>query len=385
MYNFNTTPFLAVGENSIKQLDSILGLLEISKPLIITGPNISKTNILIEVKNNIYHCDLVYDKVIAEPPISCIHEAVQLATENNVDGVIALGGGSPLDVAKLVAILADQKDPWFGKRDLNSMFGVGNVVNSGLPVVAIPTTAGSGSEVTPVAIFTTGDKEKMGVVSPKIIPKAAILEPKFTVSCSPQLTAYSAIDAMIHAIEACTSVNPNNNPYSKMLANEALFYLSKSTKTAILEPENLKARADVQYGAMLAGQAFANSPVAAVHALAYPIGANFGLAHGLTNTLVLPAVLTFNDCEEYFNICDLMCYEDHGELLLSQRPDMILSRWFRNIAELAGIKTRLSDYGITKADCKMMAKQVMNQTRLLVNNPKEITEEIAEQLYLEVL
>ena len=383
-YNFNTTPNLVIGEGSIDQLDTILSRLEITKPLIVTGPNIAKTKILEEVKEKA-HCHLVYSNVKAEPPVECIHEAVKVAVSSDVDGIIALGGGSPLDVAKLVAVLSDQSDPWFGKRELSSMFGVGNVVNPGLPVVAIPTTAGSGSEVTPVAIFTTGDKEKMGVVSPKIIPNAAILEPRFTISCSPQLTAYSAIDALIHAIEAYTSKNPNNNPYSKMLATEACFYISKSIKTAILEPDNIKARADVQYGAMLAGQAFANSPVAAVHALAYPIGANFGLAHGLTNTLVVPAVLRFNDCEEYFELCDLMCYEDHGELIMSQRPDMIISRMIKNIAELAGIKTKLSDYGITESDCKMMAKQVMNQTRLLVNNPKEITEEIAEQLYLEVL
>ena len=224
-YNFNTTPNLVIGEGSIDQLDSILSRLEITRALIVTGPNIAKTEILKEVKEK-SHCNVVYSKVQAEPPIECIHEAVRKAIAHNVNGIIALGGGSPLDVAKLVAILADRSDPWFGKRDLNSMFGVGNVVNPGLPVVAIPTTAGSGSEVTPVAIFTTGDKEKMGVVSPKIIPKAAILEPKFTVSCSPQLTAYSAIDALIHAIEAYTSKNPNNNPYSKMLATEACFILA---------------------------------------------------------------------------------------------------------------------------------------------------------------
>lgn len=396
-YTFNTTPNLAIGEGSIKQLGNILGRLGITKPFIITGPNISKTNILTEVQKHSWTPNAaVYNRVKAEPPVECIYEAVEMAVSHNADGIIALGGGSPLDVAKLVAILADKNDTWFGKRKLNSMFGVGNVVNDGLPVVAIPTTAGSGSEVTPVAIFTTGDKQKMGVVSPKIIPNAAILEPSFTVSCSPKLTAYSAIDAMIHAIESYTSVSPNNNPYSKMLALEACKYLGKATKTAILEPENLQARADVQYGSMLAGQAFANSPVAAVHALAYPIGANFGLAHGLTNTLVMPAVFKYNQCPEYADICTAMFPHDEGEIIYQYRRTEwnggnmekvaeVLVRNILHIADVAEIRIDLSHYGITAKDCEKMASQVMNQTRLLVNNPREITEEIAEQLYLEVL
>lgn len=388
-YNFNTTPNLAIGEGSIKELGTILGRLGVTKPFIVTGPNISKTNILTEVQKHSWTSnEAIYNKVQAEPPVECIHEAAHLAIANNADGIIALGGGSPLDVAKLVAIIADKNDPWFGKRDLNSMFGVGNVVNGGLPVVAIPTTAGSGSEVTPVAIFTTGDKQKMGVVSPKIIPNAAILEPSFTVSCSPQLTAYSAIDAMIHAIESYTSKSPNNNPYSKMLALEACKYLGKSTKTAILEPNNLNARADVQYGAMLAGQAFANSPVAAVHALAYPIGANYGLAHGLCNTMVMGPVFRFNSCPEYVDICDAMFPEDRGELIYRQNPTHaaeLLERNILKLAEIADLRVDLAYYGITRKECETMASQVMNQTRLLVNNPKEITEEIAEQLYLEAL
>ena len=387
MFNFNTTPNLVIGEGSIKELDSILGRLGISKPLIITGPNISKTSIFTEVQKHMVYVAGVYNQVQAEPPVSCVHEAVEIATEVRADGIVAIGGGSPLDVAKIVAILADFNDPWFGKREIDSLWGVGNVVNNGLPLVAIPTTSGSGSEVTPVSILTTGETTKMGVVSPKIIPNAAILEPAFTVSCSPQLTAYSAIDAIVHAIEAYTSINPNNNPYSKLIAMEACRWLGKSIKTAILEPENIEARANVQYGAMLAGQAFGNSPVAAVHALAYPLGGHFKLPHGLTNTLVLPGVLAYNQKNtDYSALAAALFPHDQGEIFYHRSDEVeVICRNIKELAELAGIETQMRYHGISRDYIPILAKEAMKQTRLLVNNPREITRKVAEDIYLKVL
>jgi alcohol dehydrogenase class IV len=267
------------------------------------------------------------------------------------------------------------------------MWGVNNIHSSRLPLILIPTTAGSGSEVTPVSIITTGETTKMGIVSHRIIPDAAILDPLLTVSCNPSLTAYSAIDAMVHAIESFTSKNLNNNPYSKMLALEACRWLGKSTKKAILEPDNIEARADVQYGAMLAGQAFGNSPVAAVHALAYPLGGHFKLSHGLTNTLVLPGVLAYNqEVVDYSSLALALFPHDAGEINYHKSDVVeVMCRNIKELAELADINIQMSYYGITSKDIPFLAEEAMKQTRLLVNNPREITQEIAEDIYQKVL
>ena len=162
-----------------------------------------------------------------------------------------------------------------------------------LPHVLIPTTAGTGSEVTPVSIITVDRDEKEGVSSPIILPDFAVLDPVLTIGLPAPTTAATGIDAMVHAIEAYASKNKNNNPMSGILAKEALVLLGSSIKTAVSDPKNLQARGKMLLGSMLAGMAFANSPVAAVHALAYPWG-SFHITHGLSNALVLPGVLRFN-------------------------------------------------------------------------------------------
>lgn len=380
MYTFNTTPRLVIGANRLQHLGALLSDLGIKNPLIVTGPNLSKTKTIKEAQkwantSNIF-CDLVQD-----PTTDNIFSGVLYGLEKQVDGVIGIGGGSSLDVAKVVSVLLKQE------TFLENIWGVDNIKSSRLPLILIPTTAGSGSEVTPVSIITTGETTKMGIVSHKLIPDAAILDPLLTVSCNPELTAYSAIDAMVHAIESFTSKNLNNNPYSKMLALEACRWLGKSTKKAILEPTNIEARADVQYGAMLAGQAFGNSPVAAVHALAYPLGGHFKLSHGLTNTLVLPGVLAYNqEVVDYSPLALALFPNDAGEINYHKSDVVeVMCRNIKELAELADINTQMSYYGITSKDIPFLAEEAMKQTRLLVNNPREITQEIAEDIYQKVL
>jgi len=380
MYTFNTTPRLVIGANKLQHLGALLSDLGIKNPLIVTGPNLSKTKTIKEAQKwadttNVF-CDLVQD-----PTTDNVLSCVAYGLNKQVDGVIGIGGGSSLDIAKVASVLLKQE------TELDDMWGVNNIHSSRLPLILIPTTAGSGSEVTPVSIITTGETTKMGIVSHKIIPDAAILDPLLTVSCNPSLTAYSAIDAMVHAIESFTSKNLNNNPYSKMLALEACRWLGKSTKKAILDPTNVEARADVQYGAMLAGQAFGNSPVAAVHALAYPLGGHFKLPHGLTNTLVLPGVLAYNqEVVDYSSLALALFPHDSGEINYHKGDIVeVICRNIKELAELANINIQMSYYGITIKDIPFLAEEAMKQTRLLVNNPREITQEIAEDIYQKVL
>ena len=214
-----------------------------------------------------------------------------MARENDVTGVVGFGGGSSLDVAKLSALLAGSGE------DLEAAWGVGNAKGPRLPLVLVPTTAGTGSEVTPVAIITVGGDEKRGVSSPILLPDIALLDAELTLSLPAGTTAATGIDAMVHAIEAYASKSANNNPMSRMLAVEALRLLGGHIERVIAEPGDIEARAAMLLGSTLAGMAFANSPVAAVHALAYPIGGTFHVPHGLSNALVLPHVLAFNAAE----------------------------------------------------------------------------------------
>jgi alcohol dehydrogenase class IV len=229
----------------------------------------------------------VFDEVEADPPSHIIERAIGLCRDNEIELVASIGGGSALDTAKLVAYLAKTPDR------LDDIYGVGLAKGERLPLLLVPTTAGTGSEVTPIAIVTTPTTEKKGVVSPRLLPDWAILDPELTLGLPAHVTAATGIDAMVHAIEAYTSKH-KKNPMSDQLARQALSLLSGNVRTVCSNGSNLEARSQMLLGSMLAGMAFANAPVAAVHALAYPIGAIFHVPHGLSNALVLTQVLRFN-------------------------------------------------------------------------------------------
>jgi alcohol dehydrogenase class IV len=231
---------------------------------------------------------IVYSDVIADPPEANILEAVEISKANNIRGVIGFGGGSSMDVAKLVAFLSS-KDC---QQPLSEIYGVGNCIGNRLPLIQVPTTAGTGSEVTPISIITTGASEKKGIVSPQLLPDWAVLDGELTLSLPVSITAATGIDAMVHAIEAYTT-KLKKNPLSDLLAKEALRLLGANLRK-VCSPSGSQdphARGAMLLGSMYAGMAFANAPVGAVHALAYPIGTHFHVPHGLSNSLMLPYVV----------------------------------------------------------------------------------------------
>ncbi|TXM88309.1 iron-containing alcohol dehydrogenase, partial [Methylobacterium sp. WL103] len=219
----------------------------------------------------------------------CIRDraAAAFARASGSELVLAIGGGSALDTAKLVAYLARSHEA------LDAIYGVGLAKGARLPLILVPTTAGTGSEVTPIAIVTTPTQEKKGVVAPRLLPDWAVLDPELTLGLPAAVTAATGIDAMVHAIEAYTSRH-RKNPISDGLARQALGLLACHIRTACADGGDVEARSGMLLGSMLAGMAFANAPVAAVHALAYPVGALFHVPHGLSNALVLMGVLRFN-------------------------------------------------------------------------------------------
>ena len=284
-----------------------------------------------------------------------------------------------MDVAKLCALLIGSNE------DIEEAWGVANAKGPRLPLVLYPTTAGTGSEVTPISIITVGGDEKKGVSSPVILPDLAILDPDLTIGLPSHITAATGIDAMVHAIEGYASKSVNNNIMSKMLAKEALSILGRSIKKAVFEGTDINARTDMLLGSMMAGMAFGNSPVAGVHALAYPLGGTFHIPHGLSNSLVLPHVLRFN-------IVNGNASRLYAELAPYLFPKMDISssdkevsvKFIDNLASLSkelGLEQKLRGLNIPEDACAKMASDAMKQSRLLINNPREITEKDAFDIY----
>lgn len=320
----------------------------------------------------------VIDDVIADPPEHIVLEAAKLARESGAEVIVGLGGGSSMDVAKLLSVLLG------GDQALTDMYGIGNVRGKRLPLVQIPTTAGTGSEVTPVSIVTTGETTKSGVVSPTLYADMAILDARLTLGLPVRATAATGIDAMVHAIEAYTSKHLKN-PVSDMLAVQALKLLSSNLLRACGNGQDLAAREAMLLGAMLAGQAFANAPVAAVHALAYPIGGIFHVPHGLSNSLVLPHVLRFNAPNAaalYAELAELIVPNCAGSD--EAKTDAFIAHLV-SLTQSTGIECTLREVGIKQTDLRHMAQEGMKQTRLLGNNPREVLEEDAYAIYAAAL
>ncbi|MBR7998212.1 iron-containing alcohol dehydrogenase [Burkholderia vietnamiensis] len=316
----------------------------------------------------------VIDDVVADPPEHVVLEATARAVAADAEIVLGLGGGSSMDVAKLIAVLAP------GRQALADMYGVDKVATPRLPLVQMPTTAGTGSEVTAVSIVTVGEARKMGVVSPQLFADVAILDAELTLGLPRAATAATGIDAMVHAIEAYTSARLKN-PVSGMLAVHALTLLSRNVLKACDDGHDRAAREAMLVGAMFAGQAFANAPVAAVHALAYPIGGIFHVPHGLSNALVLPHVLRFNAAAAaplYAELAAIVAPSATGSD--AARTQALIDEIDRLIVA-TGIPRTLREVGVGEADLPRMAADAMLQTRLLVNNPREVTEADALAIY----
>ncbi|MFQ8432080.1 iron-containing alcohol dehydrogenase [Amaricoccus sp. W119] len=321
----------------------------------------------------------VFSDVVADPPEAMIVGAIEEARRRGIDGVVSIGGGSSLDTAKLIAVLTPSD------QSIADVYGVGLVRGERLPLLLAPTTAGTGSEVTPISIVTTGTAEKKGVVAPQLLPDWALLDAELTVGLPAAVTAATGIDAMVHAIEAYTS-KLRKNVVSDCLAREALRLLGGNIRAACFDPGNRQARSDMLLGSMLAGMAFANAPVAAVHALAYPLGGHFHVPHGLSNALVLPQVLAFNMPEAaplYAELGPIAFPELAGEPETARAEGLV--EGFAALARELGMKTRLSEVGVSHNNLPMLAEDAMKQTRLLVNNPREMTYDAALDIYAAAL
>ncbi|MCY4206544.1 MAG: iron-containing alcohol dehydrogenase [Roseovarius sp.] len=379
-FTFNTTKSLIFETGAASRMAELAGRTLGETAMLVTDPGLRKLGMVdpaIASLENAGHKVAVFDAVEADPSLKTLMKAVEFGRNAGATGLLGFGGGSPMDVSKLAALLLGSDE------DLDEAWGVARAKGPRLPLVLVPTTAGTGSEVTPVSIITVGAEEKRGVSSPVILPDIAILDADLTTGLPAHITAATGVDAMVHAIEAYASKSANNNPLSKMLAREALRLLGANIESAVFNGSDRDARGAMLLGAMLAGQAFANSPVAAVHALAYPIGGTFHVPHGLSNALVLPHVLRFNAPDAHGLYAEIAA--DAFPLLAQVEGSRARCAAFIDaLADLSsrlGLQTRLRDVDIPEDAIGKMASDAMIQQRLLINNPREVSEQDAFSIY----
>lgn len=376
---FNTTKSIISEAGASARIAEIAGGTLGNRVVLVTDKGLRKLGIVDPALASFAKAGIevaVFDDIDADPPEKNVLDLAALIKSHGATGVIAIGGGSPMDVSKVAALIGHSGEA------LNDVYGVNVAKGPRLPLVLVPTTAGTGSEVTPIAIITTGGAEKKGVVSPLLLPDIAVLDADLTLGLPPSVTAATGIDAMVHAIESYASTSANNNPVSNGLSKQALRLLGANIREAVFNGKNREARAGMLLGSLLAGQAFANSPVAAVHALAYPIGGHFHVPHGLSNALVLTHVLRFNLSKAATLYAEIAAdaFPELAEVPFDKRAEAFIDALDKLGKELKVPQT-LREVNIPRDALPMMARDAMKQTRLLVNNPREVTEADALAIY----
>ena len=382
-FYFNTVAGIRFGWESV--LSSVEEIRRILGPrvLLISDPGLSQIGLYTPLVDNLTKIGTevrVFDKVQQDPTLENLELAIESGIGFLATGIVGFGGGSPMDVAKLASLVlgSDEK--------IHSLWGVNKVKGPRLPLILVPTTAGTGSEVTPVSIMTVDNTEKRGVSSQVIIPDLAVLDPSLTMGLPSKITATTGIDAMVHAIEAYTSSSTNNNVISATLAIQALKLLGSSILPAANDGRSEKrARENMLLGSMLAGISFANSPVAGVHALAYPLGVKYKVSHGLSNALLLPHVLKFNmqlaDTKDLYAKLAGIIFPHLKYIKDPKEQANRLSDEFIQLSKKLNLPTRLQEIDIPKDALAEMSTEAMKQDRLLVNNPKKISLRDAEEIY----
>lgn len=379
---FRTTPRIVMGPGSLGQIAQEVTGLKGEKVLLVTDKGLVEAGLINQARETLEKSGIkyaIFDGVEPDPRYEIAAECAKMIADEKTDLVIGFGGGSPIDISKAAAIMATNKSP------ITEYFGIDLIPEAGLPTIMVPTTAGTGSEVTPIAILSDeNEKLKKGIVSPHLFPAVALLDPNLTLDLPPQITAATGMDALIHAIEAYTSVNATG--MTDTLAFRAMVMLYHNIRTAFANGSNLGARSAMMEGSLLAGMAFANAGVTAVHAFAYPIGAEFHIPHGVANTLMLPHVMRFNilgNVSKFAQIADAfgLSIQEIDDLTLAEMTLEAIER----LADDLRVPRHLTDFGITEKDIPGLAEGVMKVTRLLANNPRVIELEDAKEIYEKAL
>jgi alcohol dehydrogenase class IV len=316
----------------------------------------------------------VNDTVNREPEIALFEAVLATARSFAPDAVVGIGGGSPLDTAKLVAALLD------GKQAIRSVFGIGNLQGRSVYLACIPTTAGTGSEVSPNAVLIDeAEKLKKGVISPHLVPDVAFLDPALTLTVPPAVTAAVGIDALVHCMEGYA--NKAAHPAVDVYALEGIRRIGRSVTQAVAHGDDIDARTEVMLGAFYGGLCLGPVNTAAAHALSAPLGGEYRITHGVANSLLMPHVFRFNlpaSPERYADIAVALGVVRKGTPLETAEAGLVR---LTELSRACGVPQRLRDVNIPEADLPRLAREALKVQRLLKNNPREVTESDALAIY----
>jgi len=377
-FSINQPTRIIFGVNKVKHLSDLIKELGSSRVFLVADPGLQQSGIISRISTVLDEAGIpytLYDKVIPEPGLKLADQGLKLAKKNKADCVVGVGGGSALDIAKAISILLTNG----GKAE--DYLGLGKIKRQGVPKIMIPTTAGTGAEVTFTAVFINEKtNSKGGMNGDPLYPDAAILDPTLTLSLPPHVTAATGIDAFTHALEAFVSTQ--SHVISDMYALEAIDLISDNLRLAYANPNNLEARSAMLLGSLLGGKALATAGVGLVHAMAYPLGGMFNTAHGLANAVLLPYVVEYNiiGCPEKFAmIAQMMGYETEG-MPLREAAQLAVEAIHQLNADV-GIPNSLTALNIPTNRIPEMAKIALTVTRPVENNPRKPTVEDVTAIY----
>ncbi len=370
------------GPDSIESIADIVADFGATKVLIISDKGVSRAGLIDRPKARLESVGVtvsVIDDTPPEPEVGQVEAIFEAARKLSCEMVVGIGGGSAMDVAKIVAVLLNND------VSLRDLLNKAPIVRRGLPTLMVPTTAGTGSEATPNSIVLVPEDElKVGIVSPKLMPDCVILDPKLTVGLPPAITASTGMDAMTHAIECYMS--KKGNPFSEMLALKAITLITRSIRRAFTNGTDLDARHDMLLGAMYGGMCIATSSTTAVHALAYPLGGKYRIAHGISNAILLPYVMHFNSVgnEGKFRDVAIAMGLDVSSLDDAQAATAMIDSLFALNRDLE-IPSDLKRWNITGADLDTLVDGAAKVTRLLDNNPRTMSKDDIRAIYEQLI
>lgn len=378
VYPFRVPPAQLFGAGAVEQLGGEATRLGLSRVLVVTDPGVARAGIADRVRALLDAAGVassLYDQVEPEPSVASVERAAELASSGGYDGIVGVGGGSALDTAKGISLRAANEGP------IQRYFGVELVPATGLPMILVPTTAGTGSEITPNAIFDDTERRlKAGVVSHRLFAQVAIVDPDLTVGVPPHVTAASGIDALTHAIESYVAVKAT--PHTDLYALEAIRLIAANLRAAVARGSDRAARYGQALGSFYAGISITNAGTGLCHAMAYPLGSAYHVPHGMSNALLLPAVLDFNmvaDLPKMARVAEAMGEPVDG---LSEREAAQLGvEAVRQLCQDVGLPAGLRDVGVPEDALEGFVEGALSAQRLVTNNPRIPTPEAVLQIY----
>lgn len=382
VFPFRLPEVVYLGKGAIENLSKEVKKYNATRVLLITDPGVQKAGLdkqIIEAIEKGGAQVEVFAEVEAEPSTDTVDRVGQLVRENGYQLLVGLGGGSPMDVTKGASVLATNGG------SIKDYVGIELIPQRGIPTILIPTTSGTGSEVTQNAIFAFKEEQvKKGIVSRYLLPKVAIVDPMLTLSCPPHITAATGVDALVHAVESFTALKAT--PHTDIYALEAIRLISANLRTAVSNGSDLEAREKMAMGSFFAGVSLANAGVGAVHALAYPLGGKFHVSHGVSNALLFAPVIEFNcvsNLAKFARVAEAMGEPVAGKSL--REAAMLAVKAIKELVADVDIPKSLRDVGVSESDIEFLTLSAEKQTRLLTNNPRVMSRKDIETIYYKAL